>query len=835
MHYILRKFYLILCLLFAAGASQATHIVGGEIYYKHLGSNYYKVYFDFYIDCQYGIAAAINADINGSNFAVFDGATNDRLSQYDQNGIKPLGKPIRVSATNYTCILTKPNACVDKYQFEFTVYLPPSKGGYIIAYQRCCRNNTITNLVEPGATGSTYWTKIEDFTGNNGNNNSAVFKNLPPNFLCTNAPLSFDHSANDPDNDSLVYELFHPYNSFRGNVGANQSQPKPDASEFMSPPFTTVTWLTGYSATNQIDAISTMTIDSRTGLLSFIPNKTGQFVVGILVKEYRNGLLIGVTRRDFQFNVSNCTFEVVSAFSSPTKSCDYSVHFNNSSVGTTPLTYFWDFGDPTSTADVSTEVTPSYTYPKGGGYNIRLVAKGAICSDTYYRTVNVIDSIQMNLGPNDTTCSPFKKILKAAQNTGTAFFWSTGEQGESIIVSKSGTYTVRTKKEICEYTDTISIVVDDEIPKLPEDSIICNDEIINMTLDVGPTFIDYQWNTGVKNASINVTQIGNYAVAVITKYGCQYTASFNLDQQMPPAVNIKDTSICPFTSGNFTADNNNVSYLWNTGETSKQITVSNPGDYWIKVFDGKCYGADTASLKVFDLGKYGLPDDTAFCDKVYFGLKPGAQFTSYKWNTGEITQEIIALERGQFLVEMTSKEGCKVSDSINIVLNPLPNLGLGNDTTICEAIDLTLDAGVAVSYLWHDGSTERTIKTKEKGLYTVVVKDTNGCYNSDSIFIDKDPMALPSDLYMPTAFTPNGDGLNDIFPNNQYQDIGVEYNLKIFNRWGEKLEDFDSPSMNWDGRSRDLQVQEGVYVYMVTWLGCDNKRRTLKGNVTLLK
>lgn len=835
MHYILRKLYLILCLLFVANAGQATHIVGGEIYYKYLGNNDYKIYFDYYLDCQNGIPAAINADVDGSNFAVFDGSTNDRISKYDKNGIVPLGKPVRVSATNYKCILTKPNACVDKYQFEFTLNLPPRKGGYIIAYQRCCRNNSITNLADPGATGSTYWTKIEDFTESNANNNSAVFKNLPPNFLCTNAPLNFDHSAIDPDGDVLVYELFHPYNSFRSTVGATTSNPKPPADEFMSPPFTSVTWLSGYSITNQIDASPGMSIDSKTGLLTFTPTKTGQFVVGILVKEYRDGVLIGITRRDFQFNVSNCTFEVVSAFSSPTKACDYSVYFNNTSFGTTPLTYSWDFGDPTTALDVSTDLAPSYIYPKGGAYNIKLIAKGKNCNDTYLRTVNVIDSIHIKLGPSDTTCAPLKKVLRAPPNTNTIFYWSTGEQGESIEVSKSGTYIVKTNKETCQYTDTIKVAVDEIFPKLPKDSVICNEDVIDFTIDVGGGFDDYLWSTGEKTSAIRITKIGNYSIFISSKYGCKYGSTFNLDQQVPPPINIRDTSICPFTTGNFLADNTKVSYLWNTGETSRQITVQQAGNYWVKVFDGKCHNADTAMLQVFDLGNYGLPPDTAFCDKVYYPLNPGNQFVSYQWNTEQSTAQIIARDKGKYLVEMTSKEGCKVSDSINIVLNPLPNVGLGNDTTICEAVNLTLDAGLAESYLWHDGSAERTLKTEEKGIYSVIIKDINGCFNSDSIFIDKDPHALPSDLYMPTAFTPNGDGLNDVYPDNKYQDIGVEYNLKIFNRWGEKLEDFDSPSMNWDGRSREIIVQEGVYVYIVTWLGCDNKRRTLKGNVTLLK
>jgi len=116
-----------------------------------------------------------------------------------------------------------------------------------------------------------------------------------------------------------------------------------------------------------------------------------------------------------------------------------------------------------------------------------------------------------------------------------------------------------------------------------------------------------------------------------------------------------------------------------------------------------------------------------------------------------------------------------------------------------------------------------------------MLTDHNGCINGDTIEIFKDPNALPSDLFMPNAFSPNGDGLNDVYPNNQYQDIGVEYNLKIFTRWGEKLEDFNSPNYSWDGIYKGEPMAEGVYIYLVNWIGCDNKRRQKSGNVTLLK
>jgi gliding motility-associated-like protein len=88
---------------------------------------------------------------------------------------------------------------------------------------------------------------------------------------------------------------------------------------------------------------------------------------------------------------------------------------------------------------------------------------------------------------------------------------------------------------------------------------------------------------------------------------------------------------------------------------------------------------------------------------------------------------------------------------------------------------------------------------------------------------------------MPSAFTPNGDELNDVYPNSQYQVEGAEYNVKLFNRWGEKLAEFNNPTLNWDGNINGQEAPEGVYVYTITWVGCDNVRRTLYGDFLLMR
>ena len=809
----------------------ATHIVGGELYYKYLGNNNYEIYFDYYLDCINGNPGAISSDANAW-FGVFDGKTNARIASLDRRILR--NNPVRVSDVNYKCIKTKPNACVDKYQYKFTLNLPPREGGYIIVYQRCCRNNTITNLNSPGDQGSTYFTKIEDTESRR--NNSAVFKNLPPNFLCTNAPLVFDHSAIDPDGDSLVYELYRPFNSFLGLLGANNTtRPQPAPSQFLPPPFVPITWKNGFNDANQITVLNNAPIlDSKTGLLNFTPTAVGQFVVGIAVKEYRNGQLINTTRRDFQFNVSNCEFEVVSSFFAPSKSCDFKVAFNNNSSGTGSLSYTWDFGETDDASDQSTAIFPSYQYKSPGSYTIQLVASTSICSDTYQRQVRIVDPIFPNLGPDDTLCNPFIKELDANLNT-QAVSWNTGEIGRRISVTNPGTYIATYQTEGCNYRDTIEIAEDNDRPQLRGDTTVCSNEPFSTSLSVAHNYKAVQWSTGEAANQIQINQVGQYFVQVTTKNNCVFRDSVNIRSQDPPEVVLTDTLICPETQCIFRVEQSNLSYQWNTGATTQSISANQAGNYSVRVFDGKCKNEDSARLGIIDVGPHGLPEDTVFCDKVYMILNPGNQFNSYIWSTGENSPTIVAQEPGLYEVTFYSEQGCELKDSIYLGRNPLPNVGLGPDTILCSVIHPVLDAGPGVSYIWNDGSTDRTIIAYESGIYHVEVTDENGCINSDTVSITKNPNALPSNLYMPNSFTPNGDGLNEVYPNNQFKDIGVYYNLKIFNRWGEKIIDINSPNGNWDGTYKGQAQEEGVYIYLVSWLGCDNKRRTEQGNVTLLK
>ncbi len=367
---------LILVLLAAPSFSYATHIVGGEVGYRCLGNNNYEIIVRVYRDC-------------APKTEPFDPVAS--VGIFDRSGL--LLQDVRINATSATpldnnldaCIQATTKVCVETMTYKAMVNLPFRTGGYQIVYQRCCRNATIKNIVDPLGTGATYDVWLTE-PAMRRCNNSATFRRWPDIYICNNRPLDFDHSAIDVDGDSLVYRLCTPLQ------GATFANPRPQPPNF--PPYDTLIWVKPlYNLYNMLGAAGEpLRINSASGLLTARPGILGQFVVGICVDEYdpKTKQLISSTRRDFQYNVQNCE-GVTAAFFAPESQCDsLKVRFRNESVGAS--NYLWLFDAPRTTL-TSTEVNPIYTFPAYNTYKVSLIAEpNTACADTFSRQVKLFKS-----------------------------------------------------------------------------------------------------------------------------------------------------------------------------------------------------------------------------------------------------------------------------------------------------------------------------------------------------------------------------------------------------------------------------------------------------------
>jgi hypothetical protein len=254
----------------------ATHIVGGEMSYRSLGNNNYEITLTVYRDCYNGVAPFDNP----AAIAIYSG-TGGLVSNNQVNISSQLSLP---SVVNNPCLIPPINLCYELARYVFTATLPPVNGGYTIVYQRCCRNQTIINLSNLYNTGGTYMATIPGPMLASANSNP-VFNSLPPTFICQNDLFTFDHSATDADGDSLVYELCAPL------TGGDRNNPAPSPAD--PPPYIPVVYASPYSINNMLGGTLPFSIDSRTGIITARPPAAGQFVYGVCVNEYRNGILIG--------------------------------------------------------------------------------------------------------------------------------------------------------------------------------------------------------------------------------------------------------------------------------------------------------------------------------------------------------------------------------------------------------------------------------------------------------------------------------------------------------------------------------------------------------------
>ncbi|OFY89159.1 MAG: hypothetical protein A3K10_14070 [Bacteroidetes bacterium RIFCSPLOWO2_12_FULL_31_6] len=406
--------------------SMATHVVGGSLTYEHLGGASYRVTFKMYRDCSPSSVQLPNSvrievrQPNGSSFAI------------DKDIVIPKTQVAILDPSIDTCAYN-PGVCVEEAIYTTIVNnLPPNPGGYHLFYTTCCRNASLINVNNPLSSGEGFYTYIPDnsllLT-----NSSPQWKNFPPVFICQGNPLVFDHGATDKDGDSLAYSFYRPFEdnapTFPGNVAT----------------FTLINYNAGYSFTDPLGG-SSLTINSSTGVITGIPPSLGQFVVGVKVDEFRNGVQTNTVYRDFQFNVLNCPPLPMPGIAPVTGCSGLAIAFTNTSTPLTGNSFYWDFGDPFTTSDNSTLVNPTYAYPAIGTYIVMLVAQaGTPCADTIYETLTV-SGITPNFTYTDSICvnNPvnfFDASVPTANTTTNSWDWDFGDAGAAVIPTPTHTYS----------------------------------------------------------------------------------------------------------------------------------------------------------------------------------------------------------------------------------------------------------------------------------------------------------------------------------------------------------------------------------------------------------
>jgi gliding motility-associated-like protein len=598
-------FYLLFFIVMCQSA-KAMHIIGGDLTYEFVsevspGVHRYQFVLTMYRDCNSGGAEFDN----NASIGIYRGNSSSATPFADflvaRGGVEP------IPTDTPECVTSIPSICVERGFYTFTRDLPVSNASYFVVYQRCCRNVTIKNLIDPGDIGATFSVEINP-QAQLLKNSSPVFNNFPRTVICNNLPLIEDQSATDKDGDQLVYSFCSPFagggpilqgpaaNSCQGAVPIPSCGPPFDFVPFITPTYTPQAPMGGSPVIG---------INANTGLISGIPNQLGQFVVGVCVTEIRNGQPIGSIRRDFQFNLADCSPDLFADLTADTSiapqvyiinSCGpKDVFVKNKSTKLTNIDDVLWVVDIKGTPFTSTDFDLTVSFPDTGSYPAKLYLNpGQFCTDSAEVLINVFPPIFADFSYVYDTCvaGPVSFTdLSSGIGQIDKWYWQFGTSAEvSQEISPDFLYTSPGVKDATlTVVDTngcfatvvkpiqwlpappyIIIQPDDYSGCIPADILFTNlSSPIDSTYFITWDFGDGTRDTGVISPRHTYTESGLYSVSVYIRspIGCEVSADFsNLVRVSPSPIANFDMN----PSGGFTPTNNTVQF------TDQSIDAS----YW---------------------------------------------------------------------------------------------------------------------------------------------------------------------------------------------------------------------------------------------------------------
>jgi gliding motility-associated-like protein len=440
----------------------------------------------------------------------------------------------------------------------------------------------------------------------------------------------------------------------------------------------------------------------------------------------------------------------------------------------------------------------------------------------------------VDLRADTSICTGASTTLDATFENAT-YLWNTGAETATIEVSTEGTYSVTVTLDGCTATDSklVSVLNPPTVFNIGKDTAYCGAFTRTISTSNGEPAT---WSTGATATSITVNEAGTYTATISNQCGSEQ-AEITITQKALPTVDLRaDTSICTGASTTLDATFENATYLWNTGAETATIEVSTEGTYSVTVTLDGCTATDSKLVSVLNPPTaFNIGNDTTYCGNFSRILSTNNANTT--WSTGATGANITVNEAGTYTATISNQCGTEQA-SVNIFKNELPYVSLGKDTALCyDAIELSIGQNDFQSVLWSTQEIGNSITVEDEGIYFVSVTDNNNCSNTDTINVG---INCKNEVWVPNAFTPNGDNMNDVFyVRGNPKNVKIE-KMIVFDRWGNKIFETgnilpDNKVFGWDGTYKGKKQQVEAYGYYVKVKYIDGSTQELKGNVTLLE
>lgn len=872
----MKKIFLSILIASCTLASWANHITGGMMYYTYLGKtatgkNIYHFTLNLYRD-HFSTGAPLD---DNAAIAIFDNATKDMVF-IDEI---PRSKIVYLELQNFNpCITNPPQVYYDVGYYEFTDSLPASASGYTVAYQRCCRIAGINNVTTSSNVGTTYTALIPGTSSlpTAPENNSARFVGSDTVIICANNPFSYSFAAKDDDGDQLTYAFCNAYQGGgpTQGTGYNQSTPYPPAS----PPYISVPYGGIFTATSPLG--SKISINPNTGLITGTAPPEGIYCVTVCVTETRNGVPIAVQRKDLQIKIADCTL-AAATLKPDYSSCDgFTNTFSNLSNSPLITSYSWDFGVGAADDDTSNIANPTFTYPDTGTYILKLITnRGQLCSDTSTAAVHVYPGFfpAFNAaGICVTKPTLFTDGTTSRYGLVNSWRWSFGEnttndtstaQNPSYTYASMGARAVTlivTSDKGCRDTVTNNVTIIDKPPitLLPKDTLICVPDNVQLHAFGEGTF---SWSplTNIINANSATPTVSpaktTWYYVNLDMQGCTNIDSVQV--RVVDHVTLKaapDSIICQTDSVQLLATGDGLKFQWTPVAYVNDATAANPfarppstTTFQVIASIGSCSATDDVTIQTSPYPQARAGSDTTICYNSMAQLHGSYVGTSFTWSppyslSNAQIMDPVATPAGttSYILRVYDTIGCPKPGADTVIVTVLPKViaFAGRDTSVVIGQPLQLSASGGTFYQWSPpfGLSSTSIANPvaiydaaaDNIRYKVLAIDEAGCL--DSAFITVKVFNTNPQVFVPTAFTPNNDGRNDLVRPIGVGIAQIDY-FRIYNRWGQLVFSTTTNGKGWDGTVNGQPQGTSTYVWIVHATDYTGKSFFAKGVVTLIR
>ena len=451
------------------------------------------------------------------------------------------------------------------------------------------------------------------------------------------------------------------------------------------------------------------------------------------------------------------------------------------------------------------------------------------------------ERVIFSLGEDKVLC-PGDSILLNAGADFISYKWQDGSADPVFKAGMPGKYYVEVSSVTGNiFSDTL-LITSAIIPNmnLGNDLSVCVGDTLKLSATSG--FASYTWQfSGMihgQGSSIFLLPVtdGTVSVLGLTGDGCEASDTISIMSiKMRPVFLGNDTSFCAGDFITLSAGEGYTNYVWNTGAANSSLKVNQAGNYWVNATDANgCIARDTIKVQIFSLPVLNLGNDFDICNGQQNTLDAGV-YNQYLWNDGSKERYNIASMPGTYSVTVIDNNFCSGTDEVALKnILPLPSGFLKPLDSLCERDRLTISSKVDFkNYLWSTGSQLKSVTIEQTGNYSLTVGDENGCIGKETILIVEKKECIKA-VYIPSAFTPNNDGINDLFRATVFGNLS-SFKLNIYTQWGEIIFTTTDHKKGWDGTKKGMAANAGVFVWVCSYEPEGGKPAFQKGTVTLIR